>query len=542
MAIVPIVLILLLGSSLVAGVASQPRSTVLARYPTSLDEHAGISSVGAPPSTGSPAAAVTPSGAPDFPTPIQHVVVVSLENQNYTQANAAPFLSYLAKTYSSDKNDYAYRHGFSFMALATTSGIDERDYGLYSATNLGDLATKAGETWATFEQNMPSACDTTSSSATWAAGYDRNHNPFIQYQDIESDKKLCDAHDLTFHDWYSDVNNSSIPNYSYITPDIINDGHNGSAKDNCELPPTGASGHATEELKCINSWLQKWLSPLINNSAIFSSTAFIITFDVANAVASPTVNGTMGGHIYFAVVSPFSRMGYTSDTFYNTYSVLTTTEWLLGLGRTGNNDNWTKNPPMENLFSVTPFKITGTVTSSLTGKPLVGAAVNIRSGPSTTTSSSGAYSLGVSKGTYTVSATLAGYVGASAQVTVTKANVVHNFALAQLNYTINGTVRYASNGTPDRSATVELMAGSLHSTVSVNSMGGFAFSEPNGTYSLEVSQTGYAPQTASITVSGKNVTHNFSLSKESSTFTISGFVVTGSKNRPLAGATVNITN
>ncbi len=277
-----------------------------------------------------PSAVLTPSTSPSFPTPIQHVVVVMDENQNYSRVLAGgPFEAYLAKTYGTASNDYAILHGSDPAYMAATSGVANRAFP-QNVTNLGDLADAAGMTWAAFEQSMPVPCDST---RNWTEGYDPNHNPFRLFNDTVGNTTRCDAHDLTWSSWTADVSAGALPNYSFITPNLTNDESNSSL-------PVG------------DAWLQSWLSPLINDSAIFSNTAFLITYDEdgGNNADTPVVNGTSGGQVYMVVVSPYSHH-LSSSTFYTTYSLLTTSEWLLGIpGGTLGNDSWALHPPMMDLF------------------------------------------------------------------------------------------------------------------------------------------------------------------------------------------------
>jgi hypothetical protein len=277
-----------------------------------------------------PAMASGANKAAPFPTPIQHVVVVLMENQNYSTVLAqGPFEAYLAHTYAVATNDYSVHHYSIPAYLAATSGIDPGGFSVYSAVNLGDLAGGADRTWAAFEQSMPQVCDRTTN---WTDGYDADHNPFVMFKDIGGNTSRCDAHDLTWSSWTSDVASNSIPNYSFITPNTTDDDHNSSI-------PVG------------DAWLKSWLSPLVNDSAIFSNTAFLLSYDESAADTSPSVNGSSGGHVYTVLVSPYSR-SLSSDVFYNTFSLLTTAEWLLGLpGGTLRNDSWTSHPPLENLFA-----------------------------------------------------------------------------------------------------------------------------------------------------------------------------------------------
>ncbi len=161
-----------------------------------------------------------------FPSPIQHVVTVLLENQNYSTVLAeGPYEAYLAHTYALATNDYSVRHYSVPAYLAATSGIDSAGFGVYNARNIGDLADSSNLTWAAFEQSMPQPCDPESN---WTAGYDSDHNPFIMFEDIEESATRCDAHDLTWSSWTNDVSVNSIPNYSFITPNTTNDDHNSS--------------------------------------------------------------------------------------------------------------------------------------------------------------------------------------------------------------------------------------------------------------------------------------------------------------------------
>jgi hypothetical protein len=266
-------------------------------------------------------------------------VVLLEENQNYSRVlTQGPFESYLARTYGTAVNFYSILHGSNAAYMAATSGTATNLYP-QDVRNLGDLADASGVSWAAFEQGMPTPCNT---SVNWTDLYDPNHNPFIMFNDTVQDAPRCAAHDLTWSSWTSDVSAGTIPAYSFITPNIINDERNTSI-------PVG------------DAWLQSWLSPLVNDSAIFSHTAFLISYDEDGGSPSntPVVNGSAGGHIYTVVVSPYSN-ALSSDHFYTTFSLLTTAEWLLGIpGGTLGNDSWSLHPPMMDLFCFQNCSTTG---------------------------------------------------------------------------------------------------------------------------------------------------------------------------------------
>ncbi|MCI4368504.1 MAG: alkaline phosphatase family protein, partial [Thermoplasmata archaeon] len=143
----------------------------------------------------------------------------------------------------------------------------------------------------------------------------------------------CDAHDLNFTSWNSSVSSGVLPNYAFIGPN---------ATHSCWKKGFGVS--------ICDAWLKSWLSPLVNDS-FFNSSVFFITYDEGQFGSTLGANGSLGGgHVYFTAVSPYACPGYVSYYNYTAFNLLTTTEWLLGLGQLGQNDSWVTHPPMTGLF------------------------------------------------------------------------------------------------------------------------------------------------------------------------------------------------
>ncbi len=161
--------------------------------------------------------------------------------------------------------------------------------------------------------------------------------------------------------------------------------------------------------------------------------------------------------------------------------------------------------------------ITGTVTAAAGGAAIAGATVSIAGGASTTTNGSGVYTLAnVAVGTYTVTASAAGFISSSAGgVSVTSGNTTsQDFALAAAPPagTLTGKVTRNSNGNPIAGATVSIAGGASTTT---NGSGVYTFSNlAAGTYSVTVSATNWASKTLGATVSvGNTTTLNFVLKK-----------------------------
>ncbi|MCI4318606.1 MAG: carboxypeptidase regulatory-like domain-containing protein [Thermoplasmata archaeon] len=359
---------------------------------------AGVPSVLAEPSSGPAAAGLRATSG--FPTPIRHVVVVMLENQELAAVlSGGPYEAYLASHYAAAGQFYSAHHYSLPDYLAATSGLVSTPSKPVATTSVGDLVQARGLGWKGIMESMPQACDRTDA---WSAGYDTAHDPFIWYKNVVSSPTRCDTHVVDLSAWNSSLLSGKLPNYVFVSPNTYHDTHNGT-------------------LAAADQWVENFTQGLLAYPKLFASTALFVTYDEGTTNAG--YNGSFGGHLYMALVSPYARMGYSSPHLYNTVSLLTTAEWLLGLGRTGHHDNWTVNPPMTDLFDFAPtHTVSGTVTDG-GGQPLVAANVTDGLGVTATTGVLGNFSMTLPDGSYVLSAALDGRGSASQNVTVSGANI-----------------------------------------------------------------------------------------------------------------------
>jgi large repetitive protein len=198
--------------------------------------------------------------------------------------------------------------------------------------------------------------------------------------------------------------------------------------------------------------------------------------------------------------------------------------------------------------------ISGTVTDSISGTPLAGAIVQLRTTgggggsllDSAKTAANGTYSIGsVQPGNYRLVASAAGHTSKTvAPVAVANANITQNFQLVGLpaGITISGTVTDSLRGTPLAGALIRLRRGGDAVTIdSVIAAANGSYSIDSvqaGTYTLVASAAGHVTKTlAGVTVAAANLTRNFQL------VTLPGQDITGSvadfvTGMPLAGAIV----
>lgn len=333
--------------------------------------------------------------AGSLPTPIRHVVVVFFENTEFnTTLTGAPFEKSLAAQYAYASQFYAVAHNSLPDYLAATSGVVKGPVTPLAVTNIGDLAKARNLSWDGIMEGMPAPCDR---QDNWSSGYDVAHDPFVWYSDIAHDPGRCDQRVLNLTAWNASLAQGTLPNYVFLTPDTFDDAHNGT-------------------LIQADAWLANLTGSLLAHPRLFASTALFATYDEGTTNAG--FNGTTGGHVYLALLSPYARLGYNSTHPYNTISLLTTAEWLLGLGRTGHNDNWSVNPPMKDLFNFAKsYSVAGTVTN-LAGVPILNATISDGLGVSATTNRSGGFVVYLSAGSYNLTASVAGLLSVSRTITV----------------------------------------------------------------------------------------------------------------------------
>jgi hypothetical protein len=154
-----------------------------------------------------------------------------------------------------------------------------------------------------------------------------------------------------------------------------------------------------------------------------------------------------------------------------------------------------------------PATIAGQVIDGSTKLAIIGATVSASPGGASTTDVNGNYSLGVSAGSYTVTASAPTYNSASQTVSVKAGQQLPlNFKLTSITAygSLNGTVTDAVSHAPIAGATVTLSDGMIRTT---DLSGNFSYSIVlNGTYTLTVSALGYVTQSQLVSIKAGHTT------------------------------------
>jgi phospholipase C len=223
------------------------------------------------------------------------------ENHSYSDvigSSAMPYLNSLASQYGLATQYFANGHPSMPNYLMLTTGLaessDDNFSGVISDDNVTRELVKAGKTWKAYEESIPSA----GYLGGDAPPYVRRHNPFTYLSDIHNDASQA-ANIVPYAQFATDLTNGSLPQYSFISPNVNNDAHNGT-------------------LAAADTWLQTNIAPLIASSTFQNGGLLIITFDESEE--TDVDHG--GGHVTTVIVSSKSKTKFQSQTVYQHQSVL----------------------------------------------------------------------------------------------------------------------------------------------------------------------------------------------------------------------------
>jgi hypothetical protein len=331
-------------------------------------------------STAGPAAAASPL------PPIKHVFTIVLENKSYDETfgfgSAAPYLSQTLPSMGALlPNYYGVTHQSlgNYIALVSGQGsnpLTQADCLLYinvtpaavgadaQAGGLGCVyprpvktiagqLTSAGLTWKGYMEDMGNAAGQPKTCRHPALGqldgtqlarpgdqYAARHNPFVYFHSI-IDTPACAQNDVPLDRLPADLSSAAAtPSYSFITPDLCNDGHDAKCV-----------GGAVGGLPRIDRFLRTWVPRILASAAYRAGGLLVITFDEAESgdasaccnepqfPNTPNNGGTTlgrgGGRIGAVLLSPYIDPGTIDTVAYNHFTLLRSVEDLFGLGHLG---------------------------------------------------------------------------------------------------------------------------------------------------------------------------------------------------------------
>ena len=249
--------------------------------------------------------------APTPPATWEHVVWIWFENHGYgavVGARDAPHLNRrLARGCGLATNYHSLAHPSLPNYIAATSGLPLNALGPLrddcnatgachtAATSIFALAPS----WGAYEESMRRPC------THWFTGrYAASHNPAVYYTGLDD----CRTHDLPLRALRVALDSDTLPAFVFVMPNMCDSMHS------CSV----ATGDA---------WLWRMIRRLTASAAYRRGTmAVFVTFDESASADSDDRVATL-------VISPSTPPHTRSAKFFDHYSLLRTTEEMLGISR-----------------------------------------------------------------------------------------------------------------------------------------------------------------------------------------------------------------
>jgi phosphatidylinositol-3-phosphatase len=268
----------------------------------------------------------------------RHVVIVPLENHSYSEALAnMPYLNSLISQYGLATNFYADTHpsqgNYFLLTTGQILGFNDSnespaDFPL-SVENIGSDLEASGMTWKGYVECLQHPGDIPpGTSAECPSGVPNStDNYYVRHDPMAFFTNVTQTNRVPFDDpnvgWAADLNNSTLPNFSFISPDGCDNGHDRFGADGTTpCGPSSCQAAADPQLCTADHWLQTNIDPLISGSSQGAEDfrhhgLLIIIFDEDDETTSPDCLTTQtgqgcGGHVACVLISPaHSKPGYT---------------------------------------------------------------------------------------------------------------------------------------------------------------------------------------------------------------------------------------
>ncbi len=267
----------------------------------------------------------------------QHVFVIMMENTSFTSLIGnpnAPWINRAAKTYGFATNYTGVSHPSQPNYIAATSGstnsvVNDNDT-IINVSNIVDQLEAGGKTWKAYMQSL-SLCVTKLDHACGNQLYERKHNPFVSYTDVQSNPARM-ANIVDFSQFATDLANNNVPDFSWISPDQCHDMHGRAATpaDPCDF------SQVQSLIATGDAFLSTTVGQIMNSQAWNGNSVIFITWDESDFPFSDTSGccdaNPGGGHVVTLTISHSDHSARSSNVAYNHYSMLSTIEggWKLG--------------------------------------------------------------------------------------------------------------------------------------------------------------------------------------------------------------------
>ena len=294
-----------------------------------------------------------------------HVIVIAFENHSYEDVVGSPSMPYFNNTFLPNAalatNFYSNLHGslanYFWITMGTSlCGTSGPPYGSDPNCADGTLVTAdkdnlvrqllaSGKTWKAYQEGMANQGEiaegeTLAFSGCPGTDYVPRHNPTVYFSDVRqgvSPDATCSTNPSAqlscpngalqgcnefpyTSNFQADLNNGTLPNFSFVTPNLLHDAHDGTLAD-------ADTWMSTEVAAILNSsyfqpggdglliiwWDEGTLSPPEDDRCSSGVTG-----------TDPETGISCGGRIAIAMAGPSVKHGFQSTTYYQHQNLLRT--------------------------------------------------------------------------------------------------------------------------------------------------------------------------------------------------------------------------
>jgi len=251
--------------------------------------------------------------------PLKTVFIIMMENHNWSAIKGSASAPYInntllaigahAEQYFNPPGIHPSLPNYLWLEAGTNFGIaaDDSPSAAHQSTtmHLVTLLKNANVTWKAYDEDIGG----TSCPLTNVSGYATKHNPFVYFDDVTNSlsptSAYCIAHIRPFTELATDLANNTVASYNFITPNLIDDMHDGTIADG-------------------DTWLANNVPVILNSAAYKQGGVLFITWDEGEGGSAP--GDTADGPIGMMVLSPKAKVGYQNSTHYDHSSTLRTVE------------------------------------------------------------------------------------------------------------------------------------------------------------------------------------------------------------------------
>ncbi|BGP29215.1 hypothetical protein JCM10296v2_000953 [Rhodotorula toruloides] len=266
-------------------------------------------------------------------------IQVWLENTNYATSESSPVFKNLSSQGVLMNGYYGVTHpsepNYAAAGLADFFGMHGDPFYAFpkNVSSVADLLEAKNISWASYQENMPydgfTGFNYTEKNYVSGTGnytyYVRKHSPLILTDSVAGNPERALRH-RNFNDFAADLNADALPQWMFITPNLVNDGHD-----------------TTIDFQ--SQWLEYFLYPLLADERFNNNrTLILLTYDENEAYEE-------NNNVYTIALGkgiPKELIGTTDNTYYTHYSSLSTVEANWGLGSLGRGDT---NKTLANVYS-----------------------------------------------------------------------------------------------------------------------------------------------------------------------------------------------